>query len=202
MLKKMMLLAMSVGALVAFAAPAVAQANVQLTDNNGQRLASNQGVGITATSTNLVTTLEGGGQLECEHVTLHLELLTNGLNHVTLKQLGEATTTNCNLNVGALFTAEITDGTLGFGEGNEITIDTWGEGTTNALFGADVPELGINCTQEGSVDVLATDGTDVLDVEPSLLTGTGCGNGTIHGEFTLETSGTNGAPVFIDAVNT
>ena len=199
MLKKMMLLALSVGALVAFMAPA-AQANVQLTDE-GEPLAS--GADVTATSSNLITTLAGGGQLECEKVTLHLTVGTNGLNHVTLNQDGFATTTNCNINVGIKFKAVITGGELGHAEGTEVTFDTWGTATTTAHFGADIAALGLACTDTGLVDVLATNGTDIIDVKPSVLTGSGsegCGNGTIHGEFTLETE--DGTPVFVDAVNT
>lgn len=206
MLKKMMLLAISVGVLVAFAAPAVAQANVylyEIIEEEEVALANN--AGVTATSTNLVTTLEGGGQLQCELVTLHLEVQTNGLNHVVLKQLGVATTTNCNLNTGTLFAATITDGTLGAGIGQEhkITINTWGTGTTGAHFKADVPALGLECNLDGPVHVQGTNGTDILHVGPSALMGTPappCHNGTIEGTFTMETS--DGTPVYLHSVTT
>lgn len=206
MFKKMTLLAMAVGALVAFAAPAVAQANVYLYEINAaeEEVVLGNNAGVTATSTDLVTTLEGGGQLECELVTLHLQVQTNGQNHVVLKQLGEATTTNCKLNVGTLLSATITDGTLGTGIGQEhkITINTWGTGTTGGHFKADIPAAGLECELDGSVHVLGTNGTDILHVGPSALTatGTGCHNGTIEGSFTTETS--NGTPVYLHSVTT
>lgn len=199
MLKKMMLLALSAAALVAFAIPAAASATVTLTENEEPLPVPSD---VTATSTNLVTTT-AGGTLECEKVTLHLRLLANGIDHVVLQQLGEATTTNCKLNiVVAKLDALITDGTLGVGENSEITIDTQGTGVTTAHFGADVPEAGANCSQDGTVHVTATNGTDILDVGPSELTasgGTACKNGTIEGTFTLETS--DGTPIDIDADN-
>jgi len=197
MFKKIMLLALAVGALVAFAAPAAAQANVQLTDELGALEENDE---VEATSTNLVTTLSSG-RLECAHVVLHLTVVTNGLEEVVLEQVGEATTAECFINVGIKFPAKITDGTLGVGEGHLITIDTWGEGTTTAHFGADVAALGLACSDDGSVDVLATNETSTLDVLPSVLvgSGSGCGNGTIEGTFEL--SSANGE-VLIEAQNT
>ena len=203
MLKKMMLLALSVGALMAFAVPTVAQADVQLTDVNGEPVSGE----ITATALGtLVTTVNHPTpfpRLECGNVTLHMNVLTNGLEHVELEQIGEATTSGCalNLNGTTKLPASITDGTVG-----ALTIDTWGEGSATSTFVSDVPAAGLaNCRLEGDVNVLATDGTDILDVEPSLLTkeegsGEGCSNsGTIEGSFTLEN---NLGPLTIDAVNT
>jgi hypothetical protein len=207
MFKKLTLLAMAVGVLAALAVPAFAQATVKLTEN-GVALAANSEV--TATSSDLVTETEKG-ILECEKVALHLEVLTNGPTHVVLKQLGTATTTNCGLNIGvATLPATIEDGTLGVGEGSELTINTWGTGETNATFVANVfadpehHELLVSCHDEGVVHVQATGGSG-LAVGPSLLhsESEGCAEvGVFHGGFSLETNDAGLTPVTIDFVQT
>jgi hypothetical protein len=199
MVKKLMMLVMAVGALVAFAAPAMAQAETVLTQEETPLAAGSH---VTATSiNNLVTTLEGGPVLACGEVMLTLEVKANAPEPV-LKQLGEAVTVGCGLFVGAPepFPATITDGTLGVGEGSEIKFNGTGGAVTTAHFGADVPELGLVCTLDGAVTTQATNGTSTLDVAPSLLAGAGtpgCSNGTLEGSFQLETE--NGTPIEIDS---
>lgn len=199
MLKKMMLLALSVGALVAFAAPAAAQANVRLTEN-GTALAN--GAEITATSTNLVTETVGGGTLICEKVTLHLEVVENGLTHVELKQLGAATTTNCT--ASGVLPATIFNG----GVTENITINTWGTSNTNATFlskvyfDAEHTQLAQECDYAGTFHIVPVgpSDTDTIKVTESPLTAPGCENAHIEGTFTLETSG--GAEVTLDYTET
>lgn len=203
MLKKMMLLALSVGALLAFAAPA-AQANVALLENGA---ALEEGEGVTLTSENLVTTVGAGRTLQCKKVTFHFEVVTNGPEHVVLGKVGggtgnnEGTTEGCTATIAGLgtFPAVITDPTVP----NEVTINTTGTGTFTAQFTSDVAALGLNnCTLEGNVHVQGTDNTDILHVGPSKLTRTAgspenCSpEGSIAGSFTAETS--NGTPVVID----
>lgn len=213
-IKRMLLLASMALAATAFAVPAMAQADVTLTDPENQPLAN--GAKVTATSENLVTTT-GSGTLECSLVTLHLEVKTNNNKHVVIEQLGEATTEGCVLNAGeaGTFPTTITDGTLGVGGGEKrLTIDTWGTGETNATFVSHSYLEGFpheeafqiaTCHFTGPVHVLATDGTDIIHVNGELAKTPGeesCPSetGNLHGEFTLETP--NGTTVIIDAVNT
>jgi hypothetical protein len=206
---KRMLLLCSMGlAAIAFAAPTAAQANVLLTDPSGTQLA--KGAKVTATSTNLKTTT-AAGTLECKLVTLHFEVTNPGTKEVVLKQLGVAGTEGCS--VSGVAPVTITDGTIGVGAKNLLVIDTWGTSTTKATFESHIyadPEHKIlerTCHFEGSVHVQATPSspTDLLGVGPSVLTGksivgTCPATGTIHGEFTLETS--NGVEVTLDFVET
>jgi len=214
MFKKLTLLAMALGALVALAAPAFASANVQLTDVNGNRIPN--GSEITVTSGNLVTTTESGflecAEAEAGKVTIHFEVVTNGLEHVVLKQLGAATTVNCVLNIGtAKIPTTITDGTVGVEENeeeeitHEVTINTWGTGVTNSTFVSDIPVGGgaeISCHLEGAVHLQGSNGSDVLNAGPSLLAGAGAGcpnAGVIEGSFTIENAA---GSVTLDSVNT
>jgi hypothetical protein len=200
-MRKLMLMALSIGALVAFMAPAAAQA-VELTENG---TALTPGAEVTATSSNLVTTTQGG-VFECGSVVLHLTVGTNGPEHVTLTQDGVATAANCELNQTGIgkghLPATITDGTIG-----EMTINEAGEGEASATFIDDVYAnaahtiLALSCHAEGQVSVQGVAGTDELIVNPSPLTITNPGcppSGTIEGTFTLETSGTPVTPVELD----
>ena len=201
-MQKFILIVLSCVALMAFAAPA-AQAEVQLTDVNGEPVSGE----ITATAIGTLITTFGAPnpfpRLECGNVTLHMNVLTNGLEYVELEQIGEGTVSGCafNLNGTTKLPVAFTDLTVG-----ALTIDTWGEGSATSTFSMDVPAAGLaNCALEGDVNVLATDGTDILDVEPSLLTrevgsGEGCfAQSTIEGSFTLENSL---GPITIDAIDT
>jgi hypothetical protein len=203
-IKKMLMLASMALAAIAFAAPAVAQADVELTEK-GTPVAV--GADVTATSTNLETATSTG-TLSCEKVTLHFEVDANGPEHVVLDPIGEATTEGCEVTENG-FSVTITDGTIT----ENLTINTWGTGEVGATFISDVyspldPEhLGppaLSCHFAGKVHAEgAASGSDILNVGPSILAGTGtnCANaGQMTGEFTMETE--DGTPVELDFVET
>jgi len=199
-IRKALLLASMALTAIAFAAPAMAQAEATITENG---VALQPGAKVTATSTNLITET-ALGNLECEKVTLHFEVKTNGPNHVVVEQLGEAGTEECVFeSIFGPFEAVITDGTVGVGEEHKVTFNTWGTAVTNATF--EVHIVGLEtCHFEGNVKIQATH-PDVLDVEEgSVLAGNeGClvEEGTMHGSFTIETPGDNEELTF-DYVNT
>jgi hypothetical protein len=190
---------LSVGALVAFMAPAVAQANVVLTNAAEEPVPT--GTSVTATSANLQM-VSTGATYKCEKVTLHFELTTNGTEHVVLAPTG-ASTTNCS---ASGLPATITDPTVL----EDLTINTWGTGEATAEFTSDVvfAPLGIdltNCHLEGKIHVQAAGGSS-LNVGPSKLTnpggsGAGCSEeGSMSGSFGIEDS--NGNPLTLDFVAT
>lgn len=207
-IKKMLLVASMALAAIAFAAPAVAQADVFLTDPENVKL--EKGAKVTATSSNLQThTAET--TLTCNKVTLHFVVLTNGPEHVELQQLGEATTKECELDPFGL-PVTITDGTVGDEDGI-LTINTWGHGEAPATFTSDVfldaehTELAQSCHYTGNVTLQAEkSGGDIINVPGSTLTETEelCPDGEITGDLTLETSDdpetpeTDEVPVYID----
>ena len=200
-IRKALLLASMALTAIAFAAPAAAQAEVVLTENEGE-VVLEEGDHLTATSTNLVTRTTQGN-FTCEKVTLHLEVEENGPEHITATQLGEATTEGCKLDTPiGNFTAEITDGTLGVEEEHTITFNEAGTAETNATFIGHVPALGVSCHFVGSLHIQAREsGSDILDVGPSALVATeeeSCpvAGGTMEGSFTLETE--DGTPVQAD----
>lgn len=210
--KTLILASMALATLVAMA-PAGARAAVKLTDPNGTALGS--GAKVTATSSNLQTTLAEGHVIKCSKVTLHLELKSNSSNHLVLEELGSATTEGCVL---SLFGGEIelpvttTSGTIGVGEDLTLTINTWGTAATTTTFVSHFYEDSghtvqiATCHFTGKLHMRATDETDVLSIDPSHLTRTEgeetCFSEppTIHGTFTLETS--NGTPVTVDLAAT
>lgn len=211
-IKKTLLLAAMALAAIAVMAPAVASAQQThgLTDPDGTFLPA--GAKVTMTTTNQQTTTEAG-TFECQKATLHLEVVTNTDEHVLLKQLGAATTAVCVLNIGiAKLPATTTDGTVGVGEENLITFNTWGTATTTITTTVHVYEDAghtaqiITCHFMGTMHMQATDGTDVVHASPSHVTKTpgeeSCpmNQATLHGTYTLETS--DGTPVTFDFHNT
>jgi hypothetical protein len=201
-LKKMLLLAGMALAAVAFAAPAVAQATVQLTEN-GKALKA--GALVTTTSTNLVTTTTpGNNKLACKKVTLHYKVTTNGPTHVVLEPVipvgatDNGTTEECHLVTpsGMTFVANITNAGTG-----EVTINTWGTAETAATFTVAVPALALHCSYTGTVHLQGTaSGTSGVTVGSSPLTAPGCEEGDIAGNASLETP--NGTAVTLDYVQT
>jgi hypothetical protein len=194
-LKKMMLLALSVGALVAFMAPAVAQADIELTGVD-------IGEEITATSLNFSTTF-WGSVFNCAKVTLHLRVEVSSSEHILLAPTSTATTKGCAV-AGALPTT-FTDWTLL----EDLTIDTWGAGEVTVEFTSHIvfPPLGIditNCHNGGIINLQGSNGSSSLTLNPSALTGGGGGGcpeeTTMSGSFSLE----NGAAelVVLDSVDT
>lgn len=178
MIKKMMLLAVSVAALAAFALPAAASADTLKEGGTALK----PGTLFTATSANL-TTVTGVGTLECEKVALHLELVSN--TPATIEGVGPATTTGCKTNTGRFVT--VTDGTVG-----EFTM-AGGSGVANAFFASDIyldsseATLLAQCSFAGEVEVTNVGGGAIEVAGPEL--GGPCGNGSMSGEFSLETSG-------------
>lgn len=166
MLKKMMLLALSVAALVAFAAPAMAQAD-ELVDSEGPLPI---GAEVTATSTNLVTK-SALGELKCTFVTIHAEVAENGPS-IHLNDLA-TTTAGCNV--------AITNPTAG-----TITL----EGGTGLATGATFVAAGA-CDFAGNIPFSYATGTSSLTVTGTnqLSAPSPCGTATMSGSFNLETSG-------------
>jgi hypothetical protein len=186
MIRKMMLLAVSVGALVALAAPAVAQAT-ELKEGNKKLAVGSE---VTATSTNLKTTTSQG-TLACELVTLHATVAQNGPGNVIIEPV-VTTTAECHILTPATHAATITEPTVG-----TITIGG-GVGSASATFIADIPDFELECHFSGAVGFTYVAGTGVLSVPGSPLAGSGTNcpaAGTIEGSFTLETA--NGSPVTI-----
>jgi hypothetical protein len=181
-LKKMLILAGMALALVAFAAPA-AQAHGLLEE--GDPIGDESPVTLTSTNLQTVTPL---GTLKCEKVTLHYHVEKDGNNgvHVALEPTPAATenaaTENCVLNES--IPVHISEAGT-----HTVTIDTWGHGETQASFKGLIthPLFGnITCTYSGKVTVQATDETDIVHIGPSQLA-SACGEGTMSGEFTMET---------------
>jgi hypothetical protein len=198
-IKKMLLLASMALAAIALAAPAAAQAKIQLTKKGGAALVA--GNPVTAVSTNLKTTV-GANTLECGKVTLHYSVAANGTNHVVLNAVNKhnATAENCKTVVPGVgtFTNHITEAGTG-----QLTINTWGTGVFTATFTSNTTTLGLHCSYHGNVHVQLTPTLDIAHVKPAAtdLTGTPidkCGPGKIHGEATLESGGVPIEPHFVN----
>lgn len=183
-IKKMMLLALSVGALVAFAVPAVAQA-AELKEN-GVKLGLHSLV--TATSTNLETTTAGGA-LFCAKTTIHGEITNAGGPGKEVRITPSSTTVeSCEITgVGPVAVTNPSVGVIGFAGGTGSA--------ASATFIADIPQ---ECHFAGAVGFTYVNGSSTFSVPGSVLAGTGSGcppEGTIAGSFSLETS--NGTPVTV-----
>lgn len=186
MTKRMILLAMAVGALVAFSVPTVASA--QLLKQGTKPLPV--GAEFTATSTNLVTTTELG-HLTCSKVTLHLKVTKNEGATSSAATTG-VTTEGCHLVTTPneeTFPATITNASASF------HIQQKGVGTATATFLADIGEpVFAECHEEGTPGITYVAGTDAVHVQGAL--GGPCGAAEIHGDFTLETA--NGETVTVN----
>lgn len=173
MLRKTMLLALSVGALIAFAAPTVASAQLK---ENGVDLAV--GAEVTATSTNLETLATGlGVNLTCEIVTLHLKVERNNPGDMELSDVA-TTIEGC--------TSPITNptaGTVTLGGGVGIAHDATFIAAGVCHFEGDIP---FSYNKAGGTTLTVT-GTEQFDGN--------CGKGDMKGDFHLETS--DGTPVTI-----
>jgi hypothetical protein len=166
MFKKMMLLVVAAAAL---AVPASAQAQAVLHEG-----ATNIPVGteVTATSTNLVTT-SPLGELKCALVTIHGTVTKNDTTSAVIAN--KATTTEgCNVPITSPTAGTITIGASGTGVA---------AGATFVAGGA--------CDYAGNIPFAYTAGTDVLSVTgEKQFSGPGaCGQATMKGSFTLETTG-------------
>jgi len=215
-IKKLLLLASMALAAIAFAAPAVAQAEVTLTEDEVPLQASEHGqqagAEITATSTDLTTrqTNQEGevvGVLTCNLVTLHFEVITNGQEHVLLKQLGLATTSGCLANGTLPVTIENGGLVPTEEEHRTLTIDTWGTANATSTFVSNVyldeehTMLAQSCDYEGDLHIVGKgSGNDLIEITESTLTAPECPLAHIEGTFTLETE--TGKRVDLDYVET
>lgn len=175
MLKKMMLLALSIGALIAFAVPAAASA-ARLTDANGLVPVETT---ITATSTNAITHLAIGVTLECEHVEIHGIVTVNalGIVEVSMDEEGSDSATGCVVNAGGTKTPTTVAATF-------ESLNAEGTGPGTASFSFVTPE----CTEAttGASNEVTWNGTDVISITAA-VNGT-CGPGTLTGTFTVTDS--------------
>jgi hypothetical protein len=187
-IKKMMLLATAVGALVALAAPA-AQA-IELKEGTK---ALKTGVEVTAKSTDLVTTT-ASGTLSCTLVTVHGTLLKNG----PAVEIGSTftTTENCSLSTPTVHSATITQPSVG-----TISVVNQGVGSASAVtFIADIPDFALECHFAGTAGFTYVSGSSTLTVASasSVLTGSGTNcptSGTLEGVFHLATSNGTGLTI-------
>jgi len=172
MIKKLAMLAMAIGALVAFAAPAIAQAD-ELTEEG---VPLEVGAEVTLTSTNLVTT-SPLGTLTCKKVTIHGEVTENGPTTVKGREIS-TTVEGCNHTI-----TDPTAGTLSLSGGTGST-----SGTKFVVDGL--------CTFTGSIPFKYSAPTDEAIITGEKQLTSACGPGTMTGTFTIETS--DGTPVDIE----
>lgn len=171
MIKKLTLLAMAVGALVAFAVPAMASADVRITDGSGNPLSVNDT--ITAVSTN-AQTVTGAGTLVCSEV--HLGVVVTQNDEETVKLSDDTSTpgaaSGCKVkenNLPVTVTPTI----------EEIHITTGGTKTATFRFIAHLGGVG------GPQCEYKTNPAKGKEVNLSYESG----SSTIHAEGTLEGSG-------------
>lgn len=170
MIKKMILLAMVVGALVAFAAPSMAGA-AQLTQPAGTRVTI--GTTVVGTSTNVEMTMNSGIILKCEKVTVNGIVNKNNGKEVEVDMDGEHdAATNCITQLGPI----AIDPTL-------INIKASGAGPGTASFSLN--ETGL-CEEASGASSVTWNGTDTIHITATFSGG--CGESELHGDFTLETT--------------
>lgn len=201
-IKKMLLLAGMAMAAIAFAAPAVAQAQQThgLTENSEWL---EPGAEVTLTSTDLRTTTFLG-TLTCSKVTLHYEVEVNDGTHVVLQPVPAShngTTEGCDLLTSGGSTHPVHISNAGT---KEVTIDTWGKGTASSTFSSLVTFTGggtASCTFTGGVALEAVkSGSNEVKIGQSGLNGGLCGPGSISGTGKLETP--DGTAVVGDFIKT
>lgn len=177
MVKKLTLLAMAIGALVALAAPSMAGA-AQLT-NGGEELLPT-GTTISATSTNTVTktTL---GEIKCQHVEIHGIVAENGGSVSVSMDGANDTATNCEI--------------VGLGK---VAIDPTFEGLAASGSGPGTAAFTFNvtglCTSTSGASEVTWNGTDVIHIKAAV--GGSCGTGTLNGDFTVTDD--EGNPVIVE----
>jgi hypothetical protein len=173
MIKKMMLLALSVGALVAFAAPAIASANTGQLTGAGETLVG------TSTNTKTVT---AAGTLVCSHVELEGEVQENGASGSMLGN-GVGFTEGCEVEQNHA-PVTITDPTV-----TTLTLNSSG-GSATLTFISDIAGV-LVCHFSGTVPVTWTAPSNTIHIAGT-LTGTGAGcptAGSISGDFALSSGG-------------
>jgi hypothetical protein len=184
MIKKLTLLAMAVGALVALAGPASASA-ATLTQGG---VSLKKGDTITATSSNTITQF-AAGKLECKKVHLSgiVESNAGGSFEIVDDPEGVNSASECVFNVGVPVPAVVKP-TL-----NRIAVEG-DAGEAQFEFTAKVAE-GPSCNEVGEAEVEVTTGKDEIHVLGEVNGPEGClSGGVLSGTFTLER---NGNPIII-----
>lgn len=172
MLKKMTLLAMAVGALLAFSIPAAASA-AELT---GAKV----GDTITATSVNAETTIPGGKILKCKHVAVNGIVTVNSGGVVAVAMDGaNDTASECDVDGVGTIVRPTFEGLELEGEAGE------------AAFSFEVLTAGGFCpVSSAASEVTWTTGTDSVHIVAAVVPGKeGCPGGELHGDFTLTKGG-------------
>lgn len=186
MAKKLSLLMASL-AIVACIAPAIADAS-KLTEPVGTLVSIGQLLEATSNNSIMETSL---GKLSCEQVTNTAEVTVN--NGSTFKAIGKGVNTASTCFVGGTKAITVTDVTI-----SEIHSATAGTGTISLTFEADLPG-GITVCHFASPNLpfTYTSGTDSIKFTKADLKATpaACEPGTVSGDFTLETDGTNTAVI-------
>jgi hypothetical protein len=181
-MKAFTLLLMGVGALLAFSIPAVASANVMLTNENEEPV--EVGTEITMTSTNMSTTT-ANGTITCPKVILH-GVLTANVSDVAIKSLSMTVEGQCKY--AGVLNVTITNPTVG-----NITLTTGGVGTIASMtYVSDVPGVGLTChaSSTGSFAIAWTSAELSVSKAPMVVTGPGCPTfAQTSGSFSLETGG-------------
>jgi hypothetical protein len=177
--RKMLVLVVATGALIALSAPGTAQA-VQLAEN-GTPLTV--GADVTATSTNFKVTT-AAGTLVCESTTLH-SFVANNVASITLMPEA-ATMSSCSI-AGAGLPVTVNEVVMG-----EIVLGA-GAGSGEMTIKYEIPSLGVkNCHLAGGVLMSYELGSSIVKFLPTWkLSGkgpAGCATaGEPEGEFVLET---------------
>jgi hypothetical protein len=184
MIKKLTLLAMAIGALVAFAVPAMASADVRLTDALGTVEVPSD---ITGTSGN-AQTVTANGTLVCEEVHVTATVTTN--TEATVFASGKSATAN-KCKVLQTGTPVVITPTL-----ENIHITTGGTKTASFKFVAHIGGVGgPKCEYGGTVPVSYTSGSSSLHAEGTLTGSSGVApcnlTAAFSGDFAL--SNENGA---------
>ena len=177
MAKKLTLLTMAIGAMLALAIPAMASAS-SLT--MPEKTLVPVGTAIQGTSTDVVTTTSLGN-LKCEKVTVNGKVTKNNGTEVEGTANGASTSSNCFFKTNPIAIKNITL--------NNIKSTTIGSGTASLSFEAEVKPGELNCKYSGSaVPFTYTSGTDSLLLSGGLTASpAACGTASIKGNFTLET---------------
>jgi len=203
MLKKLTLLAMSVAALIALAAPAAQAANPLITDSNGAAATT-----ITALSTNTTTHMLGS-KLECTTADLALTLTTNTNNVAEGSGTGDVTGTvpaathtgHCGTSSGLV--TEVTTVTVSNINLTKHGAETTGTATLSYTYdlrtGGTPGSLVAECTFSGTVPVKKT-GVNTINFVGKIAKTGGTAFCPIEGEITGDFSITDhlGLPVTID----
>ena len=177
MTKKLSLL-MAAVALVAFAIPSFASANVGLTEPKGTLIAVNSLVDFTSTNAVMKTSL---GNLTCKLVTVTGKVTTNTKTTVDVSDAGTSTTSECFLGTKPI---SITNLTL-----TTIHATTTNKGTIDLHFESDLPG-GVLCKFTATaVPFTWVSETDVITIREGDLVGTpaACEPAILSADFTVET---------------